>query len=268
MAHVYPGNDPQVLASRAVLIEVVTILGAYMDNSVVIGGWVPEIHYPGRGHIGSIDVDLALDGRKIQAAAYDPIRRRLLKAGYRQDPSGGSIFYREVGTLTVKLDLITGEGEDSEGTGLHTQIQEMIVGKLRGTDLAFDNSVSVSITGKLPDGSENVVRIRVATPASFICMKAHAMNERKKEKDAYDIWFCLRNYEGGPEALASSLQPLLGHPIVDEAISILREKFESIDRVGPQWSAQVAHDNGDDFERVARDAFERMRVFLAALSST
>lgn len=36
-------SDPRVQASRSVLVEVMTILGAEIDKLVVVGGWVPEL---------------------------------------------------------------------------------------------------------------------------------------------------------------------------------------------------------------------------------
>jgi hypothetical protein len=262
-----PWSDPQVVASRSVLVEVMTILAADVDKLVVVGGWVPELLYPGKGHIGSLDVDLALDGRKIRPAAYDSIRRRLIEAGYRPASPAGSIFFRDVpsGSITVKLDLITGEGSVPRDQEPHVLIQEMLVGKLRGTDLALDHVVSLTLTGTLPDGSVNTVHSRIASVGAFLCMKAHALNERKREKDAYDVYFCLRACEGGPMALADSIRPLLGQPLVDEAVDVLRTKFGAIDRVGPQWAGRVASEHGDDFEQVARDVFERMGVLLQAL---
>jgi hypothetical protein len=259
--------DPNVLASHAVLVEVLTILGAELDKLVVVGGWVPELLFPGRGHIGSLDVDLALDGRKIQLAVYDSIRKRLIAAGYQPASSSGGVFFRDVagGTISVRLDLITGEGTVPKEQEPHALIQDMVVGKLRGTDLALDHAVDITLTGALPDGAVNQVRLRVASIVAFLCMKAHALNERKREKDAYDIYFCLRAYDGGPAALAETLRPLLGQSLVDEALAILRSKFAAIDRVGPQWAAQVASEHGEDFDQVARDAFERMRVFLETL---
>lgn len=260
-------SDPRVVASHAVLVEVMTILGSELDKLVVVGGWVPELLYPGKGHVGSLDVDLALDGRRLQPAVYDSIRQKLIKAGYVPAASPASIFYRDMpgGNISVKLDLITGEGEIPREQEPQAFIQDMVVGKLRGTDLALDHTVAVTLTGSLPDGSVNEVRMRIATVAAFLCMKAHALNERKREKDAYDIYFCLRSCAGGPAVLAGDLRPLLGQPLVDEAVNILRAKFASLDRVGPQWAAQVASEHGDDFDQTARDSYERMQVFFAAL---
>ncbi|GMV26741.1 MAG: hypothetical protein AMXMBFR58_27720 [Phycisphaerae bacterium] len=56
----------------------------YLDGIVVIGGWVPELTFPGRGHVGSFDVDLALDARRIRPDGYTSIRKRLLDEGYTQ----------------------------------------------------------------------------------------------------------------------------------------------------------------------------------------
>jgi len=52
-----------VNAARSVLIELVHLLGEYWENIVLIGGWVPEILLSRNEnpHVGSIDVDLALN---------------------------------------------------------------------------------------------------------------------------------------------------------------------------------------------------------------
>jgi hypothetical protein len=78
-----PTSD-EFRAGHAVLIEVLNVLGSHVDGMVVIGGWVPELMFPNHGHIGSLDVDLAVDGRMIRPGAYESIRKRLVAAGYVQ----------------------------------------------------------------------------------------------------------------------------------------------------------------------------------------
>ena len=63
----------EVTACRSVLIEVLTILAKDLDKVAVVGGWVPELVFPNKGHIGSLDVDLALDARKDTALNNFPI---------------------------------------------------------------------------------------------------------------------------------------------------------------------------------------------------
>jgi hypothetical protein len=68
----------EVTACRSVLIEVLTILGKAPDKLVVVGGWVFELTFPRKGHVGALDVDLALDPpltpRKLKPLAYESIR--------------------------------------------------------------------------------------------------------------------------------------------------------------------------------------------------
>lgn len=58
----------KVNAARSVLLELSHLLGAYRSGIVIVGGWVPGLLFPGMAeqHIGSTDVDLALDRKILQ----------------------------------------------------------------------------------------------------------------------------------------------------------------------------------------------------------
>jgi hypothetical protein len=97
-------------------------------------------------------------------------------------------------------------------------------------------------------------------------MKAMAMSNRLKEKDAWDIHFSVRNYPGGLDALAEEIRPFLGHGLVLEALNHLSSKFSSPSAVGP--THVVDFDDITDPEDRAlgqRDAFERIQYLLNAL---
>jgi hypothetical protein len=74
----------QVEAARSVLLELVHLLGEYRDDIVVVGGWVPKLILPpGRiQHVGSIDVDLALNHRNLREPGYATIQALLSRRGY------------------------------------------------------------------------------------------------------------------------------------------------------------------------------------------
>lgn len=59
-------TNRQVEAARRVLVDVAQVLASFRDAIVVVGGWVPDLLLPHSEieHIGSIDVDLALDARQ------------------------------------------------------------------------------------------------------------------------------------------------------------------------------------------------------------
>ena len=70
-AKTYPSGITS--ASKAVLLEVATTLRAYRDALVLIGGWVPYLLLQKHrllekpfDHVGSIDIDLAVDSEKIE----------------------------------------------------------------------------------------------------------------------------------------------------------------------------------------------------------
>lgn len=60
-------SSDAVAACKSVLIEALTVLGKHRKHLIVVGGWVPPLLLPGAAHIGSIDVDLAIDSRRLPA---------------------------------------------------------------------------------------------------------------------------------------------------------------------------------------------------------
>jgi len=67
-----------VEAARSVLIELTHILGEYRDDMVLVGGWIPELLIPQsqERHVGSIDVDLALNHKELTEAGYRMIEKK------------------------------------------------------------------------------------------------------------------------------------------------------------------------------------------------
>ena len=96
-------------------------------------------------------------------------------------------------------------------------------------------------------------------------MKGFALDDRKKEKDAYDIYFCLANYPGGIDGLVNEFQTLMDNGLVRESLARVCGRFKTIDSVGPVWAAQVVQAAGGDYEFTQRDAFERAKTLFDAL---
>lgn len=70
-------------AARRVLIDLGQVLGSYFaDAIVVVGGWVPSLLIPNADelHVGSLDVDLALNPDKLRDGRYAEIVKSLLSA--------------------------------------------------------------------------------------------------------------------------------------------------------------------------------------------
>lgn len=254
-------------ASKAVLIESMQVLGALRDKIVIVGGSVPDLLYPDRNHAGTLDVDLAVLPTALGGGAYESILKRLTDAGYTHQIKP-TRFLRHVNGVDdpVKLDLICGQYQTDDDKVQAVQIDELQVSTLRGLDLAFEVCRPIEISGRMPDGTLNTVRAQIVEPEAFILIKAFALDERQKPKDAYDIVFVLRNYLPSVEALGGKVQSLLNNGLAREGYDILKAKFDSIESIGPSWAAKVYEENGEDLAQAQRAAFEYAHALFQVVS--
>lgn len=262
-------HDDAVAACKSVMIEVLTILGKHREHVVVVGGWVPPILFGSGTHVGSIDVDLAVDWRTTPKHVYETIQRELSGRGYYNAPEGPpNRFLRDVHlagkSYSIHVDVITGSDANAPGR-THQLIQGMPVWCAGGVSVALDHFVETELTGTLPDGGHNTVPVRVASAGAFIAMKGLALSERMKEKDAYDIYYCCVHHPSGIVGLIAEIRGILHLSEVQQSLAHIREKFETIESIGPVWAASVVAAGGGDYERTRRDAFERVRLLVQSL---
>lgn len=265
----YPADLIQ--AARSIMLELSRLLGEFSDSIVIVGGWVPELIIPQdiTPHIGSIDVDLALNHQTIPPDSYKTILDLLIERGYKKGPQP-FIFYREViisnQPVIVQVDFLAGEYLGT-GTSHRTQkVQDLRPRKTRGADIAFNDPITTDLVGYLPGGGKDKARIQVASIPSFIVMKGFALGGRLKEKDSWDIIYCLRNFPGGIGKLINKMRPLLNNKLAQEALGIIAEKFSSPESVGP---VHVSNFEGitdtEEQEQIQRDAYERVQALLTGL---
>ncbi|MFH1749167.1 MAG: hypothetical protein ABIG44_19215 [Planctomycetota bacterium] len=262
-----------VAAANSVILELTRLLGEYRQHIVLVGGWVPELLLPSAEpkHVGSLDVDLALDHRELSEAGYATIRELLLGRGYEQDPQRQPfIFHRRVivgeRQIVVEVDLLAGEYEGTDRRHRTQKVQDVRPRKARGCDLALDMAVEVELKGTLPGGAKDTATIRVASIIPFVVMKGMALVDRLKEKDAYDIYFCVKQYPGGADGLADEFRPHITHGLVREGLRNIAGKFESPRGYGPTAVADFLEiTDVEERERICRDAHEQINALLHGL---
>ena len=96
-------SDRQIEAAHRVLVDLGQVLAKFEDCLVVVGGWVPDLLLADADepHIGSIDVDLALDASKLNNGRYADILKLLLDTKrYRK----GAKDFQLVVTVDLKDD--------------------------------------------------------------------------------------------------------------------------------------------------------------------
>jgi hypothetical protein len=264
----------QVAAARRVLVDVGQVLASFSDAIVVVGGWVPDLRLPDAEpvHVGSIDVDFALDAAKLGDGRYAEIVKLLLDtARYRP----GNKNFQLV--ATVDLDdgesAVTVEVEFLAPSNVKLKknrpklVESFRVLQFPACAAAFENPTEFEIDGSMISGATNRVRLRVASLSDFAIMKAHAIAGRDKPKDVYDLCFSLDRYPGGLEPLAADWRSRRGDSIVDDAIRILDDTFRSVDDFGPRQLAIFHGDDGAEERAIhARRAYELVRSLLRMLS--
>ena len=265
----YP--DGQREAATRVIVELANILSEYERDIMIIGGWVPELLFPNKGHVGSIDVDLLLNHLNLEEHTYNTIERILLRNGYRKHPEKYFTFTKYVTVdhveYPVDVDILAGMygGTTEEHRSQH--IQGLRAVKATGGNFAFEvPALKVTVDAKRPDGARDSGTINVVSIVPYLMMKAAALR-RGKAKDAYDIYFCIKNYPGGVEKLANEFRPFLGHGLVRKQLENLRSKFASIDHAGPaDVVAFLEIYDEEEQEIIRRDVYEHVARFLETLS--
>lgn len=235
-------DDRRTNAAMSVLIEVGQILGSFRDKFLVAGGAVPWLllNNEDMPHIGTNDVDLILDAEVLDGDdEYAELVTTLIERGCVQDAAGRRFqLVREVcpadGGTPIKIVIDFLIPQDAKiAKNRPSLIDNFSVIRADGAGLALQFREIIDIGGPMPEGGINRVCIAVASIPAFLVMKGFALGNRLKTKDAYDIYYCVRNYPGGPNALAEACRALLEHEDGRNSYTTIDEKFEAVDGFGP-----------------------------------
>lgn len=262
MAAVDPRDDPaSVVGAERVMLELWTVLAGFAGAMTIVGGSAPPLLTGNRSsdpYVGTLDVDLVVDPVGIPKEVYRTIAELLRGRGYVQLDQP----FRWLRSLTVDGRAIDVEVDPLApvtprlGTDhRHERIGgEPLARRTEGAELVRIASVDRELDGVLPDGRRNRVSVRVAAPSALVILKALAMGQRDKPKDAYDIDYLLRHI--GVEEVAAGIAEFGDLDSVKKALDILADKFSSIDAIGPASvalyrRAQLGSQEADQLQALA-----------------
>ena len=256
MTETYPPatayDDRSIQAVKAVLLEIGQILGSYRNKFVVIGGAVPWLllDNPQMRHIGSLDIDLSLDPIALDDGEYAMLIEELKRHGYEQDADlrkfqlVRTIQPKDEGApIAIVVDFLMPRDAVVE-KNIPPLVENFAVQRADGAALALRFAEEFVLEGVMPKGGKNVLTLQVASIPALLAMKGFALANRLKDKDAYDIYYCIRNYQGGIDALVTDCKPLLDDEEAVRAFKLIAEKFAGRDYHGPAGVAPVADEGG------------------------
>ena len=271
-------EDRTTVAVKKVLLEIGQVLGSYQGKFAVIGGAVPWLllDNPEMPHVGTFDIDLSLHAEALGDGEYARLVDALMGAGYeqRKDRRRFQLVRRVPAgddgapAIDVLVDFLM--PRDAEIVkNAPPLVADFAVQRADGADLALKFYQLVAIDGPMPDGGTNKVEIAVASIPALLAMKGFAIHGRHKQKDAYDIYYCIRNYPGGAAALAEACKPLMEVKDGTAGFGRIAEKFETVDGYGPTSVRKFVEESHLLGERTAeqwqQDAFGQVDAWLKAM---
>ncbi|NEK38599.1 nucleotidyl transferase AbiEii/AbiGii toxin family protein [Rhizobium leguminosarum] len=270
-------DDRTTKAVKGVLVEIGQILGSFKGKFAVIGGAVPWLLLDNEDmpHVGTLDVDLGLDAEALGDGEYVSLVEALMGQGYKQREELRRFqLVRQVpagdggGPIDIVVDFLM--PRDAEIVKNRPPIlSDFAVQRADGADLALRFYQLVAITGDMPGGGTNRVEVAVCSIPALLAMKGYALNGRHKQKDAYDIYYSIRNYPDGIEALAEACKPLLEEKSGAQGYQYIAEKFDVLDGYGAtsvrKFVAETDILDGRTPEQWQQDAFGQTDAWLRAL---
>lgn len=232
---------------RQTCLYVATKLGDLLDDLVVVGGLVPSLLIPDESlpagedvHIGTTDLDLGLSLAILDTKRYEDLSLRLHRADFKPDENeeGNPTLQRWKITpsagLKVTLDFLIPPSLAADKGGDLRHIQKDLAAVITpGLRLAFWDRQKVSLKGVTLLGEKANRDIWVCGPGAFVVLKALAFDQRGENKDAYDLYFVIRNYGRGIDDVCRCLSPLLEEVETKKALAILNRDFLEPDGIGP-----------------------------------
>jgi len=243
---------------KATCLYVATKLGDLSDDVVVIGGLVPSLLIAqdalpagAEPHVGTMDLDIGLTLAVLDEGRYRTLTQRLRRAGFTADVNEQGNPTRQRWKIEndekVTVDfLIQPSLPGDVGGKLHDIEQDFAAVIVPGLHLAFKDRTKVTLSGRTIKGERATRDIWVCGAGAYVVLKALAFKLRGENKDAYDLFYVLRNYGESVTDIVERLAPLKEEPVATEAVEILRSDFTLHDSLGPIRVAEFLTGRSDD----------------------
>jgi hypothetical protein len=251
-------KSEQVELVRATCLYVATKLGDLMDELVVVGGLVPSLLIDHEAlsedtdaHVGTMDLDIGLTLALLDEGRYRKVTERLRDAGFTMDTNDDGNPTRQrwkvTGSGTVTVDFLIQPSLAGDKGGKLRDIEPDFAAIIApGLKVAFQDRQRVTIDGRTIFGEKAKRDFWICGAGAFVVLKAFAFDGRGENKDAYDLYYVIRNYGTGVDEVVAKLQPLLADAETQKALGILRRDFLDPEGVGPRRVAEFLVGGADD----------------------
>ena len=251
--------DPRGAAlAESAFLTVWAGLGPWHEDMVLVGGLVPKYLCGDITALRELPRPVTLDadiGIALGASAgqYGRLLDHLAAQDFAltKDEFGASRFVRVIGDFRVFVDFLTEDPRGNTGTVIVDSVPANV---LPGINCALENPRIMEVSGIDLFEARQTLTIRVCEVGPFLALKLRAFGSRQQPKDAFDILYTLRHYDGGPAAAITAFGDELrrDNPAMPDALQCLKSHFGDESSSGPVRAAHFVHG-----QRIAEENDER-----------
>lgn len=264
-------------ASFSVVLRLASELGSPAGGYRVIGGMAVNLLCREHGqlgpHVGTFDVDLALSSSVLPREPG--FGERLEGIGLRPDDNNRRSMYWFAdleADRKVPIDLLAPKMTDQSPE--YIEVAGIRAWCPPGTGAVLDAPVQVLRDGTAwRSGAVRGVKIAVTSAPGLIMAKARSFKDRgygqgrpvdypKAGKHAYDLFFLMTSYTGGPAALVKEWGGLAYHLLKGKTLDILTDDFADESALGSRLAAGFIRANLGGSAGLEQMVSEQVRLFV------
>jgi len=232
----------QTALAESAFLTLWPTLGRWHEDLVLVGGLVPGYlcgdHTEPRAlpRPATLDVDLGI-ALAADSGQYGSLLWELGGQGFSPSKKHPARLEKTIGAFPVYVDFLV---EHTPHTSGSTQVDEVTASIMPGVDRALATARSIEVRGVDLHGAKQNFVARVCEVGPFLVLKLRAFGDRQQPKDAFDILYTLRHYDGGTEAAIAAFaeEVRAGNPALPDALRSLAEYFTDESSPGP---AKASH---------------------------
>jgi hypothetical protein len=234
----YSECDPHHTAlAESAFLTLWSTLGSWQDDLVLVGGLVPQYlcghHTPSRRlpRPATLDVDLGI-ALAADSGQYGNLSWELRGQGFKTSAKHPPRLEKTIGDFPIYVDFLVEHPPRTSGSAV---VQDITASIMPGVDRALATARTIEVAGVDLHGAEQKLTARVCEVGPFLALKLRAFRDRQQPKDAFDILYTLRHYDGGTAAAIAGFAEEVhaGNPACPDALRTLKEHFQTETSPGP-----------------------------------
>ncbi len=238
-------------------------LGRYHDDLVLVGGLVPQFlcaHPSGALALprpATLDVDFGI-ALGASGGQYGTLASDLSAQGFRAGTAYPGRFEKTVSDVVVYVDFLTEKAPAATGS---VGVDDITASVMPGVNRALATARVTPIEGVDLHGAHQRLFARVCEVVPFLALKLRAFLYRQQPKDAFDILYTLRHYDGGTGAAVAAFaaEVRAGNTACPDAVRCLETHFADATAPAPTKAAYFVFGERSPGES-ADQAFRRAQI--------